>query len=158
LNNLALDIRDKPWQAKRFNSRHKAVCVLKANGYTNKEICEHLGYDESRVSVILNDPRAAEVLADAERRFASNMSEIGEKIKLLAASALEETEDIMLNGQKENVRLTAALGILDRAGYGKVTKSIALEARITESAARALMGVEIEEIPEADYSIEPKDS
>ena len=149
----ALDFKDKYWEPMRFNSRHKAVCVLKANGYTNAEIGEHLGYSEARVSVILCDKRAVEFLISAEKNFSANMSDVGEKILLLAQSALDQTEDIMLNGDKDSTRLTAALGILDRAGFSKVNKTIALEARITGEAARALMGVEIEEIPDADYSL-----
>lgn len=154
----ALDFPEKYWEPNQFNSRHKAVCVLKANGYTNAEIGEHMGYSEARVSVILCDKRAKDVLLNAERHFASNMSDVGEKIKALAMEALEETAEIMRGGfegleVKAPTRLTAALGILDRAGYSKVNKTIALEARITGEAARALMGVEIEEIPTADYSL-----
>lgn len=161
MESAALDIRDKYWQPKRFNSRHKAACVLRANGFTVTEIAEHMGYSIARTSVILNDPRAEVVLEDAEKHFAANLSDVGAKIKALASEALEETADIMRGGLEGSVkpatRLTAALGILDRAGYSKVNKTIALEARITGEAARALMGVEIEEIPTADYSLVTSD-
>ncbi len=159
MNLAQLDFREKYWEPKRFNSRHKACCVLRANGFTVTEIAEHMGYTIARVSIILNDDRAEEVLLDAEKHFASNLSDVGIKIKALAMEALEETAEIMRGGfdgieVKPPTRLTAALGILDRAGYSKVNKSIALVAEIPVETARLLIGVEEEEIEEADYSFE----
>lgn len=157
LGRLSKDL--KPWHADKFNHRHRVVCIMKASGLKNNEIAEMMGYDQSTVSIILNDPRAEAYLEEAATTVVDSMADVGIRLKAYAHEALTEVVDLMRNSTKDDTRQRSAFSILDRAGYGRIEKSVRIQAEITEKAARVLMGAAEEadaEAIEADYSIEPE--
>lgn len=118
---------DKPYQPEKWTGVHRRIVSLSESGYRNYEIAELVGLTPSRISIILNDPRA-----DIERRtFAKKVVEqvqdIQLKIALHAEEALEEIVDEMRNAESAKIRQTAAFGILDRAGYSPVKKTQEIE-------------------------------
>lgn len=127
---------------------------MEAAGFSSSEIAEILGMTAARVSVILNDPRA-----DMDRKeFASGvierMQDVQLKIALHADEALDEILDEMRNVEDPRVRQKAAFGILDRAGYTPVQKSIQAKAELPTEMLHRMSGVlsEMQAI-DAEYQI-----
>lgn len=147
------------YQPKRFNSRHRAVCILLAQGFANNEIAEITGYSESRVSTIKNDPRATAVIREAEKEFMNSLGDVASKIEALAHEAVDVAAQVMRDAKDESVALRSAFGLLDRGGYGKVQKNINMNADLSGEAMRALLREEKEAEAQDDaidvsYSIE----
>lgn len=145
------------YQPKRFNSRHRAVCILLAQGFRNAEIAEITGYSESRVSTIKNDPRAAAVIVEAEQEFMSSLGDVASKIEALAHEAVDAAADVMRETRDDAVKLRGAFGLMDRAGYGKIQKNMNLNADLSPEALRLLIAEEKTDVKgaiEADYTFE----
>lgn len=109
-----------------WTPRHDLVALLKAIGHRNYEIAEKLDYDPAYVSRILADPRAKLRISELATQVADNAIDVGAKLKLLANEAV----DVAANAMRMDVEahgatvVKAAFGILDRAGYSKIEKSI----------------------------------
>jgi predicted transcriptional regulator len=108
----------KPWEPKKLNSRHKQIIAMSAAGVRNKDIADLLGMSQSRVSVILNDPRSRVL----ERQLASDVvsqiaTDVSERIQGAAGEAFDVVKNLMDNADSERVRQTSAFDILDRAGF-----------------------------------------
>lgn len=97
---------------------HFHMIAMRAAGMRPGEIAKALGYSNSRVSVILNDPRAKQLVSrmtgDVLREF---QLDVGEQIVSYAAEAAETVAGLMRMAESEQVRLSASKDILDRAGY-----------------------------------------
>ena len=108
----------KAWEPKRLSQRHKQCCALKATGLRQKEIAEMTGYSESRVSVILNDPRSVALINQISSKIVENVvEETGEFIKGHTLEAAQIVVELMRSAESEPVRLSAAKDNLDRGGF-----------------------------------------
>lgn len=108
----------KPWEPNELGPRHKQMVVLSAAGMKNKDIGELLGMSDSRVSVILNDPRAVKL---RERLAAEIVQQLTESAaEVLAGYQVEAAHTmgtLMRHAESENVRRMSAADILDRTGH-----------------------------------------
>lgn len=96
--------------------------ALEMSGLTLKEISQITGYTESRVSIILNDDRAAIDRNELAGVMQEKVMDVRVRLEMLSNEALSEVVNQMRASQDENIRQRAAFSILDRAGYGKVSK------------------------------------
>ncbi len=145
----------KAWHPDKFDSRHRLVAQLHAAGLKNVEIEAVTGYSTSRVSVILHDPRAREVIRETESFVSGRIDDVALRLQLLANEALDKITDLMRDSTDEHVVQRSAFSILDRAGYGKIEKQISIQAQISDKAAEVLASAAVESrVVEADYSIE----
>lgn len=111
---------DKPWSPEKWSPRHRLVVALHLGGDKNNEIAEKLGMSESRVSIILNDPRSVHEIERMASTVADRTLDTALRLKLYANEALDEIVEEMRTARSEKVRQTAAFGILDRAGFTPV--------------------------------------
>lgn len=158
--NLLPDIqRSKNYQPMKWNASHRRVVALEAAGYRPGEIAEITGLTPSRVSIILNDPRADLDRKSFAKKVVDRVQDVQLQISLHAEEALEEIVDEMRSSPNEKIRQTAALSILDRAGYTPIRKELKVEATVPQELVGAMQEVltEIEAI-EADYTVVPLDS
>lgn len=148
----------KPYAPQKFSQRHRLVCSLHATGMTNREIAEALRYDESRVSVILNDPRAERYIQEAARAVESSITDVQMRLKLLAHEAVDELEHELRAVPDVKVRQRAAFGVLDRAGYGKMETQVRVSGELPDKAVKELSDALGEnEVIEAEYEFEEPD-
>lgn len=122
----------KPWHTKKLNQRHMLVYQLHSCGYTNNEIADIIGYTKAWVSSILNDPRAEEYIQEFATRVAEKVEDVGVKLRLVAPEALDTVVNVMRTSENERVVSANAFGLLDRAGYGKIDRSVNLNAQLSE--------------------------
>lgn len=128
----------KDWEPEVFGQRHKLAVLMHASGMRNKEVAEALGYTQSRVSVILNDPRARAVLETHAQELADSLQDVRLRLKYYANEALDEIIDEVRHAEDARVRQRAAFGILDRAGYSKIEKKFVASAQVDADAARVM--------------------
>lgn len=108
---------EKDWSPEKWSPRHRIVVALHLGGDKNKEIAEKLGLSESRVSIILNDPRAAHEIMRMSAMVADRTVDTALRIKLYANEALDEIVEELRTSRSEKIRQNAAFGLLDRAGF-----------------------------------------
>jgi len=108
----------KPWEPQEISSRHKYVVALSALGMRGFEIAELIGMSESRVSVLLRDPRLEALKRDLTGEAIRELSrDAGSIIKSHVAEAAETMASLMRGAESENVRRLASADLLDRAGH-----------------------------------------
>ena len=144
--------REKPWQPIKYKPRQEQVIALHLAGLKNNEICEVLDYSASRVSILLTDDRAQQVIAQTRGELLRDMSrEVKDVIVSHSLEAIEKVVDLMHNAESEKVQQTSAFDILDRAGFKP--KEVSLSAKLViETDDAALITEALKEIstpPEA---------
>jgi len=108
----------KPWQPKKFNDRHRQMIVCSAIGMKNVEIAKAFNMSQSRVSIILTDPRAKLLKAEISADFISEITrDAGQMITGSAVEAVEKIQYLLRNSENERVQLNAAQDLLDRGGH-----------------------------------------
>ncbi len=109
---------EKPWQPKQYKPKQEQVIALHIAGLTNNEICTVLDYSPSRVSVLLTDSRAQEVISQTRGELLRDMSrEVKDVIVSHSKEAIDKVVHLMKNADSEKVQQTSAFDILDRAGH-----------------------------------------
>lgn len=147
-------MKDKPWQPDSWLPRHSLVCQMHAAGLKNNEIAAATGYTESKVSTILNDPRAQEVIQAALQTMSKNIMDLHTRLKVHAVEALDEIVDELRSSENEKVRQKAAFGLLDRAGYTPVKKQIVMGGQIPKDLAeRVERNLDKQDSIDAEYSM-----
>ena len=148
------------WHPKKLGPRHLVILQAHAAGLKNIEICRILRLSESRVSTIINDPRAPEYIEQFCSRTADGMRDVFERIRLYANEALTLVMEQMRDeGEDPNLRQRAAFSVLDRGGYSKIEKKLVAHAEVSEKAADRIAGALVEarrigETIEAEYTVE----
>lgn len=151
--------KEKTWQTDAWLPRHNLVCQLHAIGMKNTEISEITGYTQSKVSIIINDPRAKIVIQQALENMAGNIADLHTRLKVHAVEALDEIVEELRLSKDERIRQKAAFGLLDRAGYTPVNKQLIISGQITESIAdRMEKAMDKMDAIDAEYEIiEPEE-
>jgi len=146
--------KEKSYQPIKWTGQHRRIVSLEAAGFRPKEIAEILNISIAHVSVILNDARADEDRKVFAAGLVERVQDVTLKIALHADEALEEIIDEMRNVEDPRVRQRAAFGILDRAGYGPIQKSMQSPTSVPPELLHSMQGVlnEMKGI-EAEYTI-----
>lgn len=126
------------WAREAWGPRHRLVAQMIAAGFRNIEIAEALGYHVGYVSQIRQDPRCYHEVQTFQAKMADNIIDLNARLKAHATEALDEIVDEMRNCEDPRIRQKAAFGVLDRAGYTPVNKSIILGANIDSEVASRL--------------------
>lgn len=148
----------KDWSPQHFHTRHQLICKLHACGLRNKEIAQALGLTESRVSIILNDPRAAEYIRQMVEEVGDKYLDMHASFRALAPKALKVVTAIMDDDEAPaGVRSRNAFELLDRAGYGAVEKhSHTVGFELSDKQVAQLASAR-RELPESDFTYEVED-
>jgi len=143
----------KPWEPNELSDRHMHVIALAASGMKNNAISAVLDMSESRVSVILNDPRSRAIRAELSSDFVGKlMTDTREVIQGHALEAVYAVVDLMRNGVSEQVRQRSAFDILDRAGFKPVERSVSAKVNLPDGAVDAIVQA-LNESKEADSHV-----
>ena len=147
--------REKSYQPQKWTGTHRRMVALEAAGYKPKDIASMTESTVSRVSIVLNDPRADLDRKDFASKVIEHVSDVQLKIAFHADEALEEILDSMRTCEDVKVRQRAAFDILDRAGYTPVRKEVraTVEQIPNEIASRMEQALQEMEAIEADYEI-----
>lgn len=146
----------KNYQPEKWTARHRKCVALEMAGLKNKEIAEIMGWSESKVSVTLNDDRAAVDRNELAGDIQEKVQDVHLRLQMISNEALDEVIDEMRHSSDENVRQRAAFSILDRAGYGKVNKHVVARSPVSDEVVDRLEETleEIEELEEGvDYEV-----
>ena len=92
-------------------------------GEKAKEICDALGVSESRFSIIVNSPLFKMEIKRLEEMRDRGVGDVTQTLRELSPIALEVVERTMHKAKSESMRFTAAESILDRAGFGKTSRT-----------------------------------
>lgn len=128
------------WQPQNFHTRHKHIVMLHVAGMRNCDIAEQLGYTESRVSQILTDPRAKEMVARMSTEFIEQLTiETQDRIQGAALEAFEKVLYLMRHAESERIQQVSAFDILDRAGFKPKEQQISAKLVIEGSDVKRLI-------------------
>jgi hypothetical protein len=111
------------WENLKLKPVHLQMLMAKAAGYSNNAIARQFDYDPARVSVIVNHPDAASVLAHLVSFQAENLLDIKARISAHAGEALDTILTAMRTAPEVAQRAVIGFKLLDRAGYSAVQKS-----------------------------------
>ena len=100
-----------------WTARHRNAVALELAGYKNHEIAEILRWKPAKVSVTLNDDRAAIDRLEMAGRISDKLEDVHLKLNLLSHEAVQGVADLMRDSGNDGIKLKACFGILDRAGY-----------------------------------------
>lgn len=118
----------KPWEPKKIGTKHKHMAALSAGGLSNQEVAEVVGMSESRVSVMLNDPRVVKLKRQLVDEYVREMAEdTAEVIQSYTRRAAEKIAELMEYSDKDGIQLRAAENFLDRGGHPKVKEQVQTE-------------------------------
>lgn len=144
----------KYYEPKNLSPRHKHIVALHVAGLKNQEIAEVLDFSQSRVSVILNDPRTEAIKRDLEEGFISGMLlEAQRVLQGNAAKAARTMVHLMEHAESENVQLRASADILDRTGF-KAKESITIDTDVLDAEAAKLLTSVFKETQREEEEIE----
>lgn len=130
---------EKAWQPKVYKPRQEQVLALHLAGLKNQEIAKVLDYSESRVSILITDPRAQELIAQTRGQLLRDMSvEVKDVIVSHSMEAVEKVVDLMRNAKSEKVQQTSAFDLLDRAGHKPKDVTVSAQMIIDSSDAKLI--------------------
>lgn len=102
--------------------RHRRLAELHAQGYTNNEIVEKLGYSVSRVSILLSNHKVKEEIERVRERIYQDT--IAKRLKDLGDPAMNVIEECLTdrsNRWKENLKADMAKWVVEKLD-GKATQ------------------------------------
>jgi len=102
-------------QLKSLSARHREFCRLIVRGATGREIMEKLGYSESRVSVLKNDPLIQSEIERLEDRLFEE--DLNSRLKNLGPIAIGVLEDVLTSNDpsiKPHVKREAATWVVEK--------------------------------------------
>ncbi len=101
---------------------HQEIARRLILGQTQSAICKHLGISTSRMSIICNSPLFKMHLKRLEDMRDKGMMNVQEQLAEIAPVALETLERTMYEGRSDRLKFDAACSLLDRAGFGAISK------------------------------------
>ncbi len=107
-----------------WSPRANIICLLAASGMKNVEIAEVLRISPQSVSNTINDPRAKDVIIQAQQHASENVLDLNQRLKETAAEAYEAVVEVMRNSEDERLRAKVGFGLLDRAGYTPIQRHV----------------------------------
>ena len=122
-----------PTQAtKAYRPRWIAVCRLHAQGYSNQEIADKVGYSVVRVSQLLNSEFAKDMQAQLLDRTLNTMLDVQTEMQSYAPMIVREKIRLALEAKSESVRDRSCRDILEMAGNGPVKRLHIERAEVVE--------------------------
>lgn len=137
--------RQKSYQPENWTTRHRFCIALEMAGLKNHEIAKVMDWSEGKVSVTLCDDRAEAERSQFAGRVAEKITDVRMKLDLHSSEALDEVVDLLRFSEKDEIRLRAGFGILDRAGYTSTPREAAVGTTVPDELL-GRMGEVMEEI------------
>lgn len=107
-----------------IRERWSAIARMHALGMRNSDIAERLGYTQSRISIVLNEPWIQKEIARYRSKFESDVTE---RIKDAAIDGAHFVHTLINNGSaREQTRLDAAKWAIEKT-TGKAKQEVSVE-------------------------------
>lgn len=141
----------EPYKLKRLRYSHHTLARYLADGkLTQVEVAAQTGYSPKTITSYLHDPAFKELVEHYAKQATNRAVDVIEKLETLAIDILIEISD-RLESEPESVSMAQLLEcsklLLDRSGYGPVTKQLNVNTTISaETLMRIKENVEAEEI------------
>lgn len=120
----ALPVLDDPTDLKRIKERHHHVARLIANGMTQRLVASICNYDESYLSILLNNPSMMELVELYRIQAGASVEVITERLRTMALKATEKLNDKLDADEITDVNELTSIAKLgfDRSGQGPQSK------------------------------------
>ena len=133
LRELALSAEDKaaqpimeiddPADLKKVREKHHSVARMIAGGLTQRMVAKLCGYNETYLSVLLNNPAMQELIELYRVQHGAAQQLVIEKLATVGLKALEKLdEDLDAGNLSKQEKLSLAKLGLDRGGFGPQSK------------------------------------
>jgi hypothetical protein len=110
---------EDPSDLKRVKEKHHSVARMIAGGLTQRMVAQLCGYQESYLSILLNNPAMQELIELYSIQNGGGAALITEKLRTVGLKALEKLEEKVDGGQMNANELIQASKLgLDRGGHG----------------------------------------
>lgn len=107
-----------PGSTPALSVREMEIFTRWLQGWPRWRIAHDLGYStENQIDCVLKSPAVQAAMEQARRRVIDNASDIIERLQALAPDALGTIERVMLSATRDRDKLSAAMDLLDRAGF-----------------------------------------
>lgn len=125
----------EPYKLKRLRWSHHTLARYLADGkLTQVEISAQTGYSEKTITSYKRDPAFSELVAQYREKLQHREVDVVEKLETLAVDMLIEIAD-RLEEDPEAISMAQLLEcsklLLDRSGYGPITKQLNVNANIS---------------------------
>lgn len=127
---------ERKYQVQNIWNVHHRVMQLALLGFKQTDIARMLSVSEVMVSYTLNSELVKKQLTIMRGAADAEVLDLAIEIRKIAPRALERMKELMENSS-DNIALSAAKDILDRAGYG-ATKRLDISHHITEDDIREI--------------------
>ena len=146
-----------PWEPKRFNAAHVNIILMRAAGFKPGELAEMLGFDRSRISVILKHPYANRLLALLLPLAAKSAMNTRARLDTYASRMLDRVYQVGIESEDEQVVTRIGFGLIDRSSFAP-TRQAEIHHKHTLSAPAASitrLSAALDESRELDRQITP---
>lgn len=111
------------WEPKQLKANHLEMIRLSAKGMRVHDIARAMGHIPRVVQQVLNGELAREELAKMLPERDAEAADVAEQLAEASKRAVEVLSEMVDDDElSAGIRLKASTEVLDRAGYGKVTK------------------------------------
>lgn len=110
------------YQLKHIKPYHREIARRVVLGQSQHDIAQDLSMSESRLSIICNSPMFKKEVERLESMRNAGVENIQEQLQEVSPVMLEILERLALYSSKDQIKKECAQDLLDRAGYGKITK------------------------------------
>lgn len=117
-----LDRPLKTWEPEKFSPRAVQACLLRAGGFKGIDIAKLLELEPATVSMFINHPYGKRIIASMLQHQGARVIDIKTKLDKYADALLDETFRLAIAEQDTKVLASVTFGMLDRAGYGPMSK------------------------------------
>lgn len=105
---------------------HREAIRRIVEGQSISQVAKDIGLSRTYVNNLKNhDPLFK---SELEKAYVGREMDVLKRIQLTSFEALDVVRELMREGKSENIRLQAAMTILDRAGYSKLEKRVSVVA------------------------------
>lgn len=114
---------------------HDEIARMLVVGHmSQKEICQVLRLSPAWLSLLIQQPMVVIKIKKLQEARDANALSVGAELDAASIPAIAKIERTMYNTKSERLGVHCAEAILDRAGYGRVTKSINTNTNINATA------------------------
>jgi len=123
---IALPVRKSYYAPEELSERHREIIRLYMMGVGVQEIAAKMGCGRHHVRYVVNSPLGIMMRKELTERMDESVTDVTAKLAALCPKAVELMDGV-LDGEYDtasiSLRVRVAESILDRTGFGKVTKT-----------------------------------
>ena len=123
---LSLPKRKSQYAPAELGEAHREIIRMHTLGAAIHEIAEEMGCSRHHVRYVLNSPLAMEMRKELQQRRDDECVDVTARLAKLCPKAMDVMEGVLdgeVEGASLSLRVRVCESILDRAGFGKITKT-----------------------------------